>query len=393
LDGRYRQIEADLLEYLLDIDAVGTMLAPYPSLRAYLGGLRTADSKAHPGSRWRVGNSRLCAFLARASRAENPNSKLRIVATALAATSHRTFSNAVAEDEFGPRLAQLLLVAALADSGFDFHTLPAASPKRPDVTGTFPGLGTLSAEVYKPFDEPSTDAYRSELCDGIELADVPWSYLADISWHTRPNRSCVRDRSYRERHRRIRDTVNVLFPKDGARYVDPSVSVRCADDELGLSATVRLVNVEPWPSPACGPSRGTIMGWNNAPWSMETHADAVANKITNKALLEQAQSRVADWRLLVVDCSTLSSAWDLSLTPDSHTIDALCSAVGSRQDEFPPGLNGIVVWNPNIWPGEARRVVAATEDVPRELLDALAGCRWKCFRSASGLLRSDLTGQ
>ena len=107
----------------------------------------------------------------------------------------------------------------------------------------------------------------------------------------------------------------------------------------------------------------------------------------NKARQEQAQSRAADWPLLVVDCSNLRMTWDLSLAPDARTVDALCLAVGRRLSELPTDLAGLVVWNPNVPLGEPRRLVAATENVPQLLLDALAGCGWPSMKSAIGLLK------
>ena len=50
------------------------------------------------------------------------------------------------------------------------------------MTGSIVGIGTVCFEIYQPRDESPVMAYLSELQDAIDLADVPWHYMASIFW-------------------------------------------------------------------------------------------------------------------------------------------------------------------------------------------------------------------
>jgi hypothetical protein len=126
---------------------------------------------------------------------------------------------------------------------------------------------------------------------------------------------------------------------------------------------------------------------------VESDTDSVANKVVNKAKQGQAETRRADHSLQVVDCSSLRLAWDLSLSPDQRTVQALCSSLALRQGDFPPRLTGVVVWNPHVDWEDPRRVVAAMGDVPQPLLHALAGSPWDGLRGAHGLRAKDHSGK
>lgn len=266
-----------LLTYLVDAVAMDNMLVPYPILRSRAQCMWSAESAAHPSSSWRIGRSRLSAFLSRATRADDPAPKLRVLEAALRSKQVRNLTTTDAEHEFRDKLSELLLVSALVGSQFICHGLPRTSEKNPDVTGHLPGLGTLSLEVYQPADHASKEAYMSELTDAVELADTPWNYTAIIDWHEeRPRPDLETDRSHRERHSRIRGTINELFPERD-RPTD-AIRSRCTDAEAGLSADVRLVNVEPWSDPQLPMTRATSRSWSNHPWIVENDAEAVATR-------------------------------------------------------------------------------------------------------------------
>jgi hypothetical protein len=376
----------DMLDYLLNPSAVDAMLIAYPGVRAQALRLKLSESEAHPSSEWHSSSARFAAFLTRATRAPDPAPRLAVVDSASASRYRNAVVKTTAEHEFRDQLAELLLIAALADSGFSFHSLPRAGAEDPDVTGTFPGLGSVSAEVYQPADDASKQAYMLELTDAVELADVPWNYLATIDWYEEPSRLVSkRDRSHKARHSRIRDTIEELFMRD--RCPRDGSSSTCIDEVAGLRAEVRLSSVEPWLLPGSAFERAVSTSWSNPPWIVENDADAFANKVVNKANRRQAQSREADLHLLVVDCSNLRLTWDMSLTPDARTIDAVCLAVGNRLNEFPKDLDGLIVWNPNVPPGKAERVVAASKGLPEVLLDGLAGCPWPTCDTTTGLVK------
>jgi hypothetical protein len=343
-----------------------------------------------PDSAWRAVRTRLGAFFANATGALDPGPRLALLeASASANADVRRIRGTPDESEFSAKLAQLLFIGALHQAGFEFHELPKRSGHKPDVTGTLLGVGSVSAEVYKPVDEATFEAYRAELSDALRLADVGWSYTADISWRTNPVTARLPDRSYKDRHLRITSVLDhLLSPARNASQAESYVAT-LPEEDLGLAATVRITNLTPWRSPRLDPTRLVIMGWNNNSWSLEASAYALANKIINKARQEQALSRHADCRILAVDCSTLRTTWDLTLTPDGRSIAVVCDAIAQRLGELPNALSGVVLWNPYVGPGQTRRVVAATRGVPARLYDALAGCEWGPLREEAGVLRLD----
>jgi len=306
---------------------------------------------------------------------------------AFAVTTVPGIVGTTSEEEFNDKLAELLVKAALARSGFCFRSLPALTMRKPDVEGELPGVGTICLEVYKPCDDPAKSAYMSELTDAVELADVPLDYVAFIDWSEAPSRPRpLPTRSYQDRHRLIDDAVSRLFDSASAGSV---AATSCIDPGAGLQADIRLAGIASWADPAVPFERATNRVWADPPWIVENDADAVANKIVNKAGQGQAESRQADCSLLVVDCSSLRLTFDLSLSPDQRTIRALCSSLGLREAELPQGLTGVVVWNPYVDWGDPRRVVAATGGVPQPVLNALAGCPWDGLLGAHGLLARD----
>jgi hypothetical protein len=121
---------------------------------------------------------------------------------ALAVTTVPGIGTTTSEEEFNDKLAELLARAAPARSRFDFHPLPTLTAQKPDIEGELPAVGTICLEVYKPNDDPAKSAYRCELTDAVELADVPLDHVVFIDWiedRSRPRPMPVR--SYRDRTR------------------------------------------------------------------------------------------------------------------------------------------------------------------------------------------------
>ncbi len=152
-----------MLDYLHNSDKVEILLSPFPCLAGRARGLRTRTSKSHPESPWRVCGSRFSAFLAHCCRADDPSARLDALESGLSVKCVDGLTQTAAEDHFLSKLAEQLLVAALAECGFQWHELPRETQtgrqRLPDVTGTLPGVGTISLEVFQPSDESVLGVY------------------------------------------------------------------------------------------------------------------------------------------------------------------------------------------------------------------------------------------
>ena len=101
---------------------------------------------------------------------------------------------------------------------------------------------------------------------------------------------------------------------------------------------VTLTQVQPWANGTTEPARAAATGWNGQPFSEELNAAATVEKIVRKANKRQAQSRVADHSVLVVDCSGLRSYWDLGnlAVPADHR--CVCKGAAWPSSRSPRGL-------------------------------------------------------
>lgn len=380
-----------MLTYLIDPGAVAEMLAPYPTLSDLARQMRLRPSKAHPDTCWRIGRTRLAALLAKYSRASDPHPRLRIIENAMTVSPRQQFVSTASEPDHLSALAELLLVDALDQAGLLFHHLPLDPTARranalPDVTGTLPGLGTVCLEVYQPRDELARAAYAGELHDAVELADLPVGYVAGLSWST--SRGVVALPSARVRSRRIASWLAELGDSLRSAAEGSEIEAAFRDDEAGIACEVTLSSITIWDDPLQAPFRRTESSWGGM-WSMLDHAASVANRLESKGNRRQAVSRLADQRLLIVDCSTMRSFWDLAISPHVPSIEVMCDALDERRDPIMRGLDGLAMWAPYVPSGELRRVVLAAEETSPMLTAALAGGAWEPTVARGRLVRLD----
>jgi hypothetical protein len=384
-----------VLEYLIDPDAVVTMLAPYPTLSGLAHQLRLRPSSAHPNTRWRLTRTRFGVFLAKAARATDPHARLRILENALTVSPRHQFISTSSEPEHLSALAELLLVDALSTSGFCFHDLPIDPAARrqharlPDVMGTLPSLGTVCLEVYQPRDDLARAAYADELKDALEFADLPLDYVTGLSWTLgAPQASGTPSPGAHERHRRIMQWIEELIEQLPTAKAGAAVASTFRDQEAGVVCKATFSRVERWDDPSRAPHRQTVASWGGS-WGMAAHANSVASRLESKGTRRQAGSRVADKRLLIVDCSTMRSFWDLALSPHGPSIDVMCDAINERYESITRGLDGLLMWAPYVPLGELRRVVLAAQETPPALTTALAGAPWGPMVVRGSLARLD----
>ena len=380
-----------MLEYLIDPDAVAEMLAPYPTLTGLAQQMRLRPSDAHPDTRWRVGWTRFAAFLAKGAGASDPHPRLRIIENAMTVSPRQQFVSTTSEPDHLSALAELLLVDALDQAGFIFHDLPLDPTARrtnalPDVMGTMPGLGTVCVEVYQPRDELVRAAYAEELHDAVELADLPVGYVSGLSWSSSQGVGALP--GARVRHQRIASWLAGLAELVRSAPSGSEVEAAFRDDEAGIACDVRLSAIEAWDNPGQRPYRQTVGSWGEM-WSMPAHAASVASRLESKGNRRQAVSRLADQRLLIIDCSAMRSFWDLAISPHPPSIDIMCDALEERRDSIMRGLDGLVMWAPYILAGERRRVVLAAQETSPELITALAGVAWEPIVARGRLTRLD----
>lgn len=384
--------------YLYDHRRVGSLLAPYQRLSAAFGSLRPRGSQAHPNSDWRTADTCLLAFLSRASTTTNPpHARLQALESALSTDwgASRDASDLLRTRDsvrFLSSIAEALTLHSLVKSGFRFHNLPLAvaakgHTKPPaDITGNLPDVGTLSVEVYQPKDDIAYRAYMEDLDNALDLADVAWSYTSGVSW-TVADRSRNRFVAPPLKHRQTTTETCLQqlwshMPNNGGE-----ACTTMDDPDIGLRADVTLSDVTSWTDPEVLPGRARCEGWSFGLWNVEAFAESVAGRLAGKSRKGQASRRAADLCLLMVDCTALRSFWDLCLTPDARTIGALCDAIEAQLHRVSKDLDGLLVVGPYVPRGEARRLVAASANLPQRLLDAVAGCQWSPAQATPNLVR------
>jgi integrase len=294
-------------------------------------------------------------------------------------SARQQFVSTTSEPDHLSALAELLLVDALDQAGFIFHDLPLDPTARrtnalPDVMGTMPGLGSVCMEVYQPRDELARAAYAEELHDAVELADLPAGYVSGLSWSSSQGVGGLP--GARVRHQRIASWLAGLAELVRSVPRGDEVEAVFRDDEAGITCDVRLTAIEAWDDPDQRPYRQTVGSWGEM-WSMPAHAASVASRLESKGNKRQAVSRLADQRLLIVDCSAMQSFWDLAISPHGPSIDVMCDALEERRDSIMRGLDGLIMWAPYIPAGELRRVVLAAEETSCTVTGALAGVAWE----------------
>lgn|GEM_PF-6313745 len=374
--------------FLFNESRMRSTLSPYERLSATIDDLRSRPSEAHPESDWRTADTCFSAMLSRASATSaDPHPRLRALELPLSTQwgDSRDGADLLRTRDsvrFLSCLAEALTLHSLLEGGFAFVSPPPSanvdskSKTPPDITGTLAGIGVLAVEVYQPKDEIAYRGYMEDLQNLLDLADVGWSYTAGISWtisdRSRSGRTAPK-REIRERHTEACLREIMAQVEEGR---DTAATV-LEEGSIGLRAEIDVRDIQPWTDPDQIPDRNRCEGWSFGPWNAEAYADSIARRVAVKSRKRQASRGDADLRVLVVDCSAVRPYWDLALQPDVRMTASLCAALEARAGSIDRQLDGFLLLAPYVPLGQARRLVLASADLPRELFDVLAGCSWE----------------